>query len=255
MRVTGYLLAGSGAGLLGWSLGRVPELRPNDELAVSPLYVFIDGSKAGKTGQATFVLTNRGSAARKVLRVERSCSACIAVVTDLKGAVLEPGQSRQLVAQVEVPGMRVEKAVLYVVHDGENSPLELLVEVSGRESLPYLVTNSLKQVAFLGLNTPTASEKLVLTTYEPVDRGPWLGQMTCDLPEVIMERTTIREHRMETIAQRVYEFRIGWRQLPSGPEFSGRLRVATNYGSRPEIEVGLVAGTLSKARAGLTDSD
>jgi hypothetical protein len=178
----------------------------------------------------------------KVLRIERACD-CIIKYDNPVELVLEPGQTFQVSAQIRLPRWGIQSGTLYVVHDGKDSPLRLTVEASGRQAPPYLFNESSHQVAFFALDTPTAAEKLFVKTCEAAEGKSWLGRMTCDLPEAAVECIGIKEDRSDTLIVRIYEFRIGWKRLPLGREFDGKLRVATNYGSPAEIELGAVVGT------------
>ncbi len=224
-----------------WSASNTPQ--PDLGLTASPSYAFVDGSAAGADGRVTFALENRGPRPVTLLRVERNCSC--AEVADVKGRVIGPGQSWQLSARIGIPDAKFQAATLLVAHDGAGSPLRLTMEALGRRRLPYAVSDRFGQAAFFELDAPDASQTVSLVTVEPADREPWLGRMTCELPEVSSERARVTEKTAGSAVVRTYEYRIGWSKLPPQREFYAAVKVATNYGDKKEFEAGYVGGTLA----------
>jgi len=170
----------------------------------------------------------------------------------LKGKRLEPGEECQLEVRMTIPAHGVEKRQIEVFHDGPGSPILLTAEVLGRQYLPYVLKNTVSQVTFFGIASPTACAAFSLTTCEPLHREPWVRGLTCELPEVTVERLKVLDSPTGNVVVRTYHFRVGWTRLPSASEFHGRLYLdVADQGNSP-IPAGTVVGT-KPATKGDTD--
>jgi hypothetical protein len=236
----GCVMAGIG-GFIGWFLFARDTGQTASAVIAVPASAFVDGSQSGERGKLTFKLTNRGPRTVTIRAVEHTCS-CIET-TDLRGRVLAPSESCDLGIRIDIPASGVDVQKLQVWHDGDPAPVILTMEVLGRRPLPYIVNKESKQVTFFELDSAAATQRLRVVTCEPVDHPAWLAAISSNQPELTVERVGLEERRAGKVIERHYEFRIGWRALPRGPEFHGRLWCATSYGSPSEVEVGIVAGT------------
>src|SRR5262249_8731719 len=157
--------------------------------------------------------------------VEQACSCVVA--DDLRDRVIDPGQQCPLAVQIHFPESGVRAQKLVVVHDGEGPPVTLAIEAVGRRKPPYVLGRFPNQVTFFELSSTAVSERMRVTTCEPAEAPPWLGAMTSDLQGLTADQTLVGERRSGAVVVREYEYRIGWRRMPAGLEFSGVLQVQT----------------------------
>lgn len=247
---TGAVLATGGLALMHW--GSTADEPTGDPLVAEPRVVTVDGARVGPKARVSFTLVNCSRRPVTLGKVRTHCDCVLA--SDVRGHVLPPGESFTIAFQVSPPetGVRTERAD--VSHDASRAPLELTIAMSGRRPPPYLLTSGPAWLTYLDLDAPPPARFLTVRTCEPSGGPPWLGDVSCDLPEVAIERARVTENPGGTAVVRTYQYRVTWGRLPDYREFRGRivaavrpLGAATSGQSSATVEVGVITGTRRQA--------
>lgn len=166
--------------------------------------------------------------------------------TDLSGRTVAPGEIQPLDVEVDLPDIGVETHAVRVFHDADQHPVSLTVEAVGRKEPPYVVSAEPKRVTFFEVAVTEKTASLRVVACEPAGSHPWLGPLTCDIPEVTVDLVRRTDKPSGRVVLRTYEYRIGWSSLPRGHEFSGMLWAHRNGDPGSGVLVSTIAGTRAR---------
>ncbi len=214
------------------------------ELIAVPNHVLVNAAIDHPIGSARVTLINKSVRTATIRRIERSCT-CVDI-SDLAGTRLGPGESKDLVVEVEIPKAGIETHRVEVYCDGMAKPVLITIETVGQNRPPCVVRSRPMGARFFDLGSSDAARELIVETCEEIGAKRWLGEMTCEIPEVVVDLVRIEEQQTGSVVIRKYHYRIGWRKLPKGLEFYGNLYLASNYQPPVGAVVGAVAGTTAR---------
>jgi len=223
--------------------------KPNATLiAEPPLHQVGGGDTANPVQMIAFSLRNSTISPIEIIEVSSGCT-CL-VVNDIKNEVVAPNGHLRLEVEVHVPEMGRGSQRLFVHHTGSDFPLELKVEIEGKQPLPVIVKQVNSSPVFVDLSTATETHLVSIHTLEDINKAPWINIVLC---ESVAVRTSLQNIETKPISnartlQRKYDFLITWNHLPIGPEFEAPLILKTNYGSTSELRLGRVSARLSNQR-------
>jgi hypothetical protein len=161
------------------------------------------------------------------------------------GAAIAPGQGRDLSFLVNYPDAGTSSARIEVFHDGGPQPLVVHVAVTGRGSVPAITAVRNAEPAFHALSSTAEQSEIWVETREAIDSDPWVSGLECDVDCVRITLSTIRETRSASgYLDRVYTYRVVFRELPGTSGFGGDIWLVRRDPASPRLKIGHLSGSL-----------
>jgi hypothetical protein len=244
------VLIASGAGMLAVSFLK-PEYHSTNgkdtpaALVARPPLVKVEGEASATKQKATFELFNPTDAPITVSKVVSDCS-CVGF--NLPEAVaVAPGESSRFSFDVDVPRFGTKRSRLEIRQEGRQASTVVFVDAKGAGRLPVVVGTDNPSPTFVDLNDLSATQEVVVRTWEDVGSTPWLGGAECSSPLVNCRLTLAGEEKVLALGriERKYVCRVGWNRLPLLGEVSASLTAIPANGDRP-IRLGTVSAALKR---------
>jgi len=227
-------------------LGPLRLFCPAGQLELVPAIVSVGGPNAATETELVRISLQNHSSRDVALRSVRTSCSCVSASPI--GDVTIPAQTARILEfRVNLPDSGTSSTEIWCYVDCNPEPLRCRVLAAGRRELPVLRTVRNGNPTFLALASIAEPAKTVtIETRERKESPPWIARLDCDLLEVEVQPNGVREqaHADDDFVDRTYAFDVRWSQIPSSPEFSGKLTAITIDDA--EIAVGILRGSRSR---------
>jgi len=202
--------------------------------------------QSARKGVGYFHLVNDSTRQITLQWVETSCNC--AVVDDVAGAKIPPGDTYRFSVTASLPRYGLSRSDLRVFYNPSQRPLVLHVEAAGERGMPAIERIANGSPLFLDLQSVDDHDDVVVTTKEEIGSRRWLSGLTCDIPGFESRTVTVEEDPQPSLGlvERGYRFRVGWKHLPRIDDFKAKL-FANPVDGGEGLYVGLVSGNVLRA--------